>query len=136
MTIVDVVILSIGCMACGLLSASSLILSRLRGLRILVYALMPLKIPIGAATALAGFVSLLFPADGPPIFGSLLPGAVGLLLGTLFCLEVLMDARFFRRHKEDFVRFGNALLYLKNPLGLLSLFAGIMHLLFSKSLFF
>jgi hypothetical protein len=136
MFMVDVVILSLGCMACGLLSASSLILSMLRGLRVLVYALMPLKTSIGAVTALAGLVSLLFPADGPPIFGSLLPGAVGLLLGVLLCLEMLMDTRFFRRYKEIFVRFGNALLYLKNPLGLLSIFAGIMHLLFSKTLFF
>ena len=136
MRTVDLVILPLGCFACGLLSASSLLLKSIPALRIMVYALLPLKIPVGILTAAASALSLLFPAHGPSLFGSLFPGLVGLLLGVLFSLEAFMDAGPVRRWRGAVARWANALIYLKHPLGLLALFLGFMHLLFPQALFF
>jgi hypothetical protein len=136
MRTVDLLILPLGCFACGLLSASSLLLRSVPALRVVVYALVPLKIPIGVLTALASALALLFPAHGPLLFGSLFPGLVGLLLGALFSLEAFMDTGPVRRWRGAVARWANAMVYLKHPLGLLALFLGVMHLLFPQALFF
>jgi hypothetical protein len=136
MVLVDPVLLSVGCILCGMLASWSLLSRRTPALRGVLNALLPFKTAIGAATAACAVLSILFPAAGPPVFGSLFPGAVGFLIGVMFSLEILMDARFLRGRKEALARIGNVLLYLKIPLGLLSIFMGILHMLFSEALFF
>ena len=136
MLVADLVVLPLGCLVCGLVSASSFLLRRFPSLRIIVYALLPFKVPAGFLTIMAAVLSLLFPYYGPPFAGNLVTSAVGVLVGTLLSLDILMENRFLRRYKERLAWVGNILIYMKNPVGLISLVAGCIHLLFPATPFF
>ncbi len=135
MMIADLVVLPVGCILCGIMASAGILLRYFRGLGSLLNALLPYATVIGAVTAVSAALSLIFPFQGPPVFGSLFPSAAGLLLGLLFCLELLTGSRLFSRRKELLIQLGNALLYLKVPLGLASILFGILHLFYSSQVF-
>ena len=135
MTVMDLVVLPLGCIASGLLASAGVVLRRFPGAGAVINALLPLKIWIGAATLAASALSLLLPASGPPILGSFFPAAAGLCVGALLCLELIAGSRSIRR-KEQLAWIGNTLLYLKNSLGLASILFGFLHFFFHGALLF
>jgi hypothetical protein len=131
----DLVVLPLGCIAGGLLASAGVVLRRFPAAGVVINALLPLKIWIGAAALAASTLSLLLPASGPPILGSFFPAAAGLCVGALLCLELIAGSRSIR-NKERLVWIGNTLLYLKNPLGLASILFGFLHFFFHRALLF
>lgn len=129
MNATDLFILPVGCLVCGLLVASPPSLRMLRALRAAMEALDRFRVPIGLATSLAGLLALLFPVHGPPILGSLFPAAIGITVGLLLVLDLLLDVAFVKRYRRPLAWVGNALIYVKRPLGALAAVAGILHLL-------
>ena len=136
MTVTDLFILPIGCLVCGLLVASPPLLLKLPALRAAPEALERLRVPIGLATALAGLLALVFPVHGPPVLGSLFPAATGIAIGLLLVLDLLLDVPFLKRYRKALAWVGNALLYVKRPLGALAAVAGILHLIAPQAPFF
>jgi hypothetical protein len=134
--VVDLVVLPLGCIACGLLAAAAFVSRHVPGAGALVNAMLPYRRIIGVATAVSGVLALLVPASGPPVFGSLFPAASGILVGGMFSVELLAGGHWSRRGRELVALIGNALLYVKGPLGLCSIFFGFSHLLFHGTLFF
>lgn len=136
MLVADMIVLPLGCLICGLLASASFTLRYVPGFRPVVYAVLPYKGAIGLLTVAAAVLSIVAPVSGPPVFGSFLPAVFGLLAGGLFTLELIADSRMGIRKKALFAQIGNALVYLKWPIGLLAMVFGFLHLIFSESLFF
>ncbi len=136
MSILDMVIMPLGCIACGMLAAASLLSRTVPGFHKAAYLLLPFKTFIGLVTILASAASFAVPASGPPVFGSLFPAASGMLAGALLAVELLTDSRIGKNRKLLITQIGNALIYLKIPIGLAAMFFGLMHLMFAEALFF
>lgn len=130
MLVTDMVILPLGCLLCGLLSASGLLLRSLPALRRLVESLLPRKATVGLVTTLAGLISLFFPYYGPTFIGSLFPATAAVVVGVTLSLELLLDLPLLHERRRALARIGNALLYLRNPLGVLCMTSGVLHLCF------
>ncbi len=130
MGVTDLLILPIGCLVCGLLASSSMLLRNTPVLRAAIDRLTPFRVPIGMATALAGLIALLLPAHGPPFIGSLLPAVVGIAIGLSLSLDVLLDVPMLRRRWRALAILGAALTYARRPLGLLAVLSGLLHLLY------
>ena len=136
MPVTDLVILPLGCVVCGVLAASPVILRVLPFLSGLVEALARRRAPVGLATALAGVVALIFPAHGPSMLGSFVPALLAIGVGLGLSVDVLAGTNLARRFRKPLVVLGNALIYVRVPLGLIAVAAGLFHAVSPASPFF
>ena len=130
MYLFDMVLLPIGCVLSGLIAAAPVLLRMLPWFLRFVEGLLPFRAPVGIATLLTGVVCLLFPYQDIPLLGSLFPAAVAIGVGLMLSLEYFAGNK--KLPKSALTWIGNVLMYLKNPLGLSSIFLGLAHLSLSR----
>jgi hypothetical protein len=135
MVFITTFLLSIGCIVCGIITTSSIILKKMPVLKGIVYSIIRYKIVIGLATLITAIVTLFFPGNGYIIIGSFFPAASGLLIGILLCLEYFINSKIIIINRMVMVWFGNVLIFFKIPLGLISLFFGFLHIFYADVLF-
>jgi hypothetical protein len=136
MFIFDLIVMPLGCLFCGILASASLLSRYIPRFHVVKSALLPYKNLLGLITVFSSIVSLILPVSGPSVFGSFFPAVFGILVGGLFTIELLLNSRIGKNKKELISRIGNALLFLKWPIGLFAIFFGLMHLIFNASPFF
>ncbi len=132
----DLIVLPVGCLMCGLLAGSNVILRLAPFLRLPVELLARLRVPTGLTTALAGLVALIFPFHGPAILGSLVPALVGMAVGLCLSVDALVDTPVARRFRRPLQMAGSALLYIRVPLGLLAIVVAVLHFVAPATPFF
>jgi hypothetical protein len=128
-------LLSIGCIVCGIIATSPVILKKVTILKNIIYGIIRYRIVIGLATFITALMTLFSPENGYFIVGSLFPAASGLLVGILLCLEYFVNNKIIFVDRLSMVWFGNVLMYCKIPLGLISLFFGFLHIFYADVLF-
>ncbi len=136
MVFIDFVLLPAGCILCGIMASSSLVLRFIPGISRIVLEILPFRGYLSAITIFAGLVSLFFPADGMLLLGNLFPAFFGILSGIILSVEYLADIKFLKRNRIFVIWIGNVLQWIKKPVGLLTLFLGVTHLFFRDLMFF
>jgi len=142
-----VLFLGVACIFGGFIMAAPLFMEKSPGLKRFDEKITPYKIIIGLAILIIAAIKFFAPFHGGgkpliPVFGDLVPSAIGILVGIFISLDFLESLKGVKEkvaaegRKGFWTRLKSMLQRYQYPIGFASMFFGVLHWFIFKVLFF